>query len=280
MIKRLFKKHDFGEEILSKIVISFRVFISFGPPKMGSTLIRLADQLTLKKNANIEITALHITPSSEIKPQDALLYEKEGFQPIRSTAQLLNIKLKTIYKNTEEVENEIKNTAMADNYDLILVGAAKPLFNDKATGGKLHQLIEESTINVAVLVDRGFVLAENIFVLINSENDKFLLQYADRFVGSNSARITILKTCHQKLSFLDPVSEDYSVSESFKEVIEQRIPDKHLLSHFNLVLVSLEYWDLIWQANWIRDSPSILVIKHLNDLKSEKEALQIERVSS
>jgi Kef-type K+ transport system membrane component KefB len=280
VINKLFSKYDFGGEVLSRIMISFRVLISFGPPKMGSTLLRLADQLTLRQNSNIEITALHITPSSEIKPQDALLYEKEGFQPIRSIAQLLGLKLKTIYKNTEDVEGEIKNAALEGNYDLVLVGAAKPLFNDKVTGGKLHQLLAESTSNVAVLVDRGFLLAENIFVLINSEKDKFLLQYAERFVSSNKARVTILKTSDQQFSFLDPVSERYTNTESFREVIEQRIPDKHLLSHFNLVLVSMAYWDSIWQANWIKDSPSILVIKHQNDLKRDKEVMQTEDVQN
>jgi hypothetical protein len=238
---------------------------------MGSTLLRLADQLTLKKNANVEVTALHITPSSEIKPQDALLFEKEGFQPIRATAQLLGLKLLTRYKNTEDVENEIKNSSQEADYDLILVGAAKPLLNDKATGGKLHQLLEESTTSVAVLVDRGFVLAENIFVLVNSAKDKFLLQYAERFVASNKARITILKTGEDKFDFVDR-----AIFESFKEVIEQRIPDKHLLSHFNLVLISLEYWDTVWQSTWVKDSPSILVIKHVNDLKSDRQLMHIE----
>jgi Kef-type K+ transport system membrane component KefB len=278
LINKLFKKHHFGEEVLSKIKTSFKIFISFGPPKMGSTLMRLADQLTLKKNSNVEVTALHITPSSEIKPQDALMFEKEGFQPIRSTAQLLGLKLQTIYKNTDEVESEIKNSALVGNYDLILVGAAKPIFNDKATGGKLHQLLEESNSSVAVLVDRGFVMAENIFVLINSNKDKFLLQYAERFVASNKARVTILKTGEENLNFLDPSSPEYSVSELFKEVIEQRIPDKHLLSHFNLILISLEYWDTIWQAGWVKDSPSILVVKHLNDLKSDRQLMHVEDV--
>jgi Kef-type K+ transport system membrane component KefB len=278
LINRIFRKHHFGEEILSKIKTSFKIFISFGPPKMGSTLLRLADQLTHKKNSNVEVTALHITPSSEVKPQDALVFEKEGFQPIRSTAQLLELKLQTLYKNTDEVETEITNSAQGDNYDLVLVGAAKPIFNDKATGGKLHQLLEESTNNVAVLVDRGFVLAENIFVLINSGRDKFLLQYAERFVSSNKARVTILKTGEDKLNFLDPTSDEYSVSESFKEVIEQRIPDKHLLSHFNLVLISLEYWNDIWQASWVKDAPSIMVVKHVNDLKTDKQLMQVEDV--
>ncbi len=278
LINRVFRNKDYGGEILSRIKTSFRLLISFGPPKMGSTLLRLADQLTLKRNLNVELTALHITPSSELKPQDALIYEKEGFQPIRSTAQLLGIKIKTIYKNTEEVESEIKNTAQAGNYDLVLVGAAKPLFNDKVTGGKLNQLLEESNNNVGVLVDRGFVIAENVFMIISSEADKFLIQYAERFVASNRARITILKTVRDHLSFLDPSSNQYAVSDSFKEVIEQRIPDKHLLSHFNLVLVSLAYWDSIAQANWIKDSPSILVIKHVHDLKSDAEILHAEDV--
>lgn len=277
VINRLFKHEDYASEILSQIKISFRILISFGPPKMGSTLLRLADQLTLKKNSMVNVTALHITPSSEVKPQDALIYEKEGFQPIRSTAQLLGIKIDTIYKTSEEVETEITKTANEGSYDLVLVGAAKPLFNDKVTGGRLHQLLAESTSNVAVLVDKNFVMAENVLVLVNTDSDRFLLQYADRFVASNRSRITILKMGHNPISFIDPSSNQYAITEAYKEVIEQRIPDRSLLSHFNLILISLEHWDSgIAQANWIKLAPSVLVIKHLNDLKSDVEATSSE----
>jgi Kef-type K+ transport system membrane component KefB len=266
LINRLFKTRSYGEEILSKIKTSFHILISFGPPKMGSTLLRLGDQLTLKRNARIDVTALHITPSSEVKPQDAILYEKEGFQPIRATAQLLDLKLQTVYKTSEDVETEIIEAAHEQNYDLVLVGAARPLFNDKITGGKLNKLLEESTNNVAVLVDRGFVMAENVLVLLHTDKDLSLLQYAERFVASNKARVTIMKMGHNLVS-------DDSRFKTFKEVIEHRIPDEYLLSHFNLVLVSLEYWDEIAQAAWIGHAPSILVIKHLNDLKSDDEII-------
>lgn len=271
LINRLFGKQSYGEEVLSRIKTCFHVLVSFGPPKMGSTLLRLADQLTLKKNFLIEVTALHITPSSEIKPQDAILYEKEGFQPIRSTAELLGMRINTLYRNTEYVEREITNTVLEGNYDLVLVGAAKPMFNDKITGGKLNQLLEESKSNVGVLVDRGFVFAESILVLINSEKDKFLLQYAARFITSSKARVTILKNGSVNV-------EQNTAPESFKEVIENRIPDKQLLSHFNLILVSLDYWDAIAQQSWVKDSPSILVIKYLNDLKSDTEIMQEETI--
>ncbi|HEY8936641.1 MAG TPA: cation:proton antiporter [Cyclobacteriaceae bacterium] len=266
LINRLFKTRSYGEEILSKIKTSFHILISFGPPKMGSTLLRLGDQLTLKKNSQIDVTALHITPSSEVKPQDALLYEKEGFQPIQATAQLLDLKLQTIYKTSEEVEKEITDVANGRNYDLVLVGAAKSLFNDKITGGKLNKLLEESTNNVAVLVDRGFVMAENVLVLLHTDRDLSLLQYAERFVASNKARVTVMKMGQNLVS-------DDSRFKTFREVIEHRIPDEYLLSHFNLVLVSLEYWDEIAQASWISQASSILVIKHLNDLKSDDEII-------
>jgi len=271
LINKVFKSDGYGDEVLSKIRTSFRVLISFGPPKMGSTLLRLADQLTVKMNSSVSVTALHITPSSEVKPQDAIVYEREGFAPILATAQLLDLSIDTNYKTTEDVEMEINAVAEGGNFDLVLVGAAKPLFNDNVTGGKLHQLLEESTRNVAVLVDRCFVIAENILLLVNTDSDRCLMQYAERFVASNKARVTILKMSTDKIAFLDPSSDQYAVNENFREVIEQRIPDKGLLLHFNLILVSLEYWDFISNANWVKESPSILVVKHNHRLKCDAE---------
>src|SRR5690606_18281312 len=74
--ERVFKQEDFGAKVLSRIRTSLKVLLSFGPPKMGSTLIRLADQLTLKHNRNVDITALPITPSYDVKPYEAVLYER------------------------------------------------------------------------------------------------------------------------------------------------------------------------------------------------------------
>lgn len=275
LINKLFRKQDYGEEILSKIKTSFNVLISFGLPKMGSTLLRLADQLTLRHNAQVDITALHMTPSSEVKPQDAAIYEKESFQPILATAQLMNMRVSTVYKTCEDVEVEMLQCANEKNYDIVLVGAAKSMFNDKVTGGRLHQLLEQSTNNVAVLVDRGFVMAESVLVLINSDNDKSLLQYAERFIISNKARITVLKMGRENITFLNSADPQFGKG-LFKEVIEQRIPDQGLLSHFSLVLVSLEYWDSIADAPWMKIAPSILVVKHLNDLKSDNEILSAD----
>ena len=275
LIDKKFDKKDFGTEVLARIKTTFNILVSFGAPKMGSTLLRLADQLTLNHNRQIDITALHITPSSDVKPYEALLYEKEGFQPIRSTAQLLGLKIKTIYRSTEDVDKEIVYTVAQGTYDLVLVGAARPVFNKRVaggTGGRLRQLLEEGQTNVGVLIDRGFVVAESILLLLGSESDRALLQYAFRFRTSNRARVTILKMGDGQTVDLNSTNGPYhEIAANFKEVIEQRIPDKQLLSHFNLILVSLEHWNEIneMRASWIKDCPSIFVIKHFQDLPQD-----------
>lgn len=274
LIEKYFSKTDFGEEVISRLKTSFKVFISFGQSKTGSTLLRLADQLTLKNNRNIAVTALHITPSVDVKPYEAVLYEKEAFQPIRATAQLLGLKLETVYRNTEEVNKEIINTVHDGNFDLVLVGAARTMFNTKATGGVLTQLIEEGESNICILIDRGFVIAESVLLLLGSEDDLALLQYAHRLRSSNRARVTILKVGDgQGVDFNNTELPYHSLASTFPEVIEQRIPDRQLLAHFNLLITSVTLWEEIneMRATWIKDCPSVLVIKHHQDLAGDVE---------
>ncbi len=253
-----------GKKVSTSKNGQFKILVSFGIPKMGSTLLRLADQLTQRTNDHPEITALHITPSSEVKPLDAILFEKEGFQPIRARAQLLDLKLNTIYKTTHEVEREILRTTQENKFDLILVGAARSAFTERMMGGKLSRVMEEGNASIGVLMDNGYVLPENILMLVSCEEDAFLLEYGKRFYKSSKSRITILSLEHgEEIHFINTESKDYALTDEFNEVIKRRIPDKDLLDHFNLVLVSLDCWNELAKARtpWMKDCPSVLVIK-------------------
>lgn len=271
LLDKIFRKKEDGEDLQVKRNDPFSILISFGAPKMGSTLLRLADQLTMKHNGSVEVTALHITPSSELKPYDALLFEKEGFQPVKSTAQLLGVKLNTVYRNTEDIDKEILSTITAGNFDLVLTGAARSVFTDNATGGRLRNLLEQDHSNMGILIDKNFVMAESILLLIASEEDLSLLAYAERFKASNKARVVILKMGDaHSLDFTSESSPYYTMVNSFSEIIEHRIPDRQLLSHFNLVLVSLSHWNSIVSAKstWTKECPSVLVVKHILDLRT------------
>jgi hypothetical protein len=75
------------------------------------------------------------------------------------------------------------------------------------------------------------------------------------------------------VDFYNKESPYFHLAAHFNEVIEQRIPDKQLLSHFNLILVGLDLWNEInkMRASWIKDCPSILVVKHHHDLARDVE---------
>ncbi|MBP1683678.1 MAG: sodium/hydrogen exchanger [Ignavibacteriaceae bacterium] len=68
-----------------------KILISFGPPLAGNRLLILANQMVEKHNDKANITALHLTPSSDISLQEAEVYEEEGFKPIRELAKKLGI---------------------------------------------------------------------------------------------------------------------------------------------------------------------------------------------
>ena len=62
--------------------------LSFANPKMGGTLLNLAHHLVHRVSKDTVFTALHISPRSDLSPDDARVFEKESFVPIRN--MLLN----------------------------------------------------------------------------------------------------------------------------------------------------------------------------------------------
>jgi len=65
--------------------------------------------MIIQKGKNV--TALHLTPHTEITRSEALHFERKSFEPIKNTAQESGINLNTIYKTTDDVTKEILKTA-------------------------------------------------------------------------------------------------------------------------------------------------------------------------
>jgi hypothetical protein len=124
--------------------------------------------------------------------------------------------------------------------------------------------MEEGNSSIGVLMDNGYVLPENILMLVATDEDAFLLEYGKRFYKSSKSRITILSLEQgEEIHFINSESKGYALSEEFSEVIKRRIPDRDLLDHFNLVLVSMDSWNALAKARapWMKDCPSVLVMK-------------------
>lgn len=85
----------------------YKILILFGPSAKGRKLLRLADQLTHKNHAEASITTMHLTPSADINPNEAGTYEEESFRLVKQEADNLNIRIKTIYRATNDIGKEV-----------------------------------------------------------------------------------------------------------------------------------------------------------------------------
>ncbi len=246
-----FEKQKNEEEDAST---SFDILISFGPSKTGSSLIRLANFITTGKRKK-KITAMHLTPSLEINPHDALLFEKEAFGPVRITGHELGIAFETKYKAVDDVEKEIIHTVNDNKYELLLVGSGKSPFTEKITGGKIKHIIESVNCPVGVLVDNNFRTAENILFLITGDGDQYLSSYAMKFIEPGTVKITMLN-----ISGGFPFPQEM-LNSSFINISENRTLDKTFLEQFQLIVLDIEYWKKVAAARsaWIAYSPSLLI---------------------
>jgi len=239
-----------------------KILISFGPPLAGNRLLILANQMVEKHNDKANITALHLTPSSDISLQEAEIFEEEGFKPIRELAKKLGIKIETKYRATNEVSNEIVNIANEESYSMLLVGSSKALFSRDETGGKIKNFFDDCNCSVGVLVDKGFNQINNVLLLLYESSDKFLLEFGRKFLMNSASELTII-------DINNILQKDKSVAELIKNYTSKKIsvqteltPSTTSMNNFDLILISLESWDKVREVNseWIKNSPSLLII--------------------
>jgi Kef-type K+ transport system membrane component KefB len=261
-----FFKEDESETPKTETSTIFRILISFGPAVKGRKLLRLADQLTHKKTEEAAITALHLTPSADINPKEAREYESESFRLVKKEAQHLGIKVKTIYRATNDINSEITGEANKGRYRLLLVGASHSIFSEDVVGGKVKNFLEETSCQVGVLVDKEFEVADKILLTLQDFNDLFLISLAERFITNNNAKITISdpnRLIRSNMIFSMAIEKIKTETGSGVEVHESHSFTQDFLSGFNLVMVSYSGWrDLSRnKQTWLSLTPSVLILK-------------------
>lgn len=240
----------------------FNILISFGSPETGKHLLSLASHLNYRNRHNFGITALHLTPSTDFSIREAEIFEKESFEPILLKAAELDIKIHTQYKATNDVDREIIQFANEGDYDLMLVGSARPLFSKDETGGKARYFFEDVDCSVGVLIDKGIDGIDNVLMIIDNASDLTLAILAGRMTDDKSKKLTILDN-------LDLIKNDFSIFDPDHDIISDQISvistsemTRDFLNGFKLVIISVRYWNSArhLQAEWLNYSPSILVV--------------------
>jgi Kef-type K+ transport system membrane component KefB len=151
------------EAVVPEIVVNenkYKVLISFGNNEKGRSLLRLANSLTKKQKKSASITAMHLYLSDEMHTFNTEEIEKDSFVPILEESKSLNQEINTLFKATMDIETEIADVANQGDYDLLLVGLGKSIFE----GTILGKVIGFTTriINPDRLIDK-FTGKEGLF---------------------------------------------------------------------------------------------------------------------
>ncbi len=287
--------------IIPKAIVDnskFKILISFGTNEKGKSLLRLANSFVRKQKENSNVTVLHLSLSDEVHSYNLKDYEKDTFEPILMEANVLNQEVTPIFKSTLDIESDIADIATRGEFDLVLVGLGKSIFEgsllgkvlgfttriinperllDKFTGkeglfenspfdDKTRVLISKSKMPIGILVDKELTEIENVFVPIFGMEDAFLIDYAQKLIYNNDSKITVLEINDQvKNNFIienaiNTLENNYPNSIS---IISEGEMKAGLLAKQDLMMISLESWKKLVDAQsiWLSTVPSVLIIK-------------------
>jgi hypothetical protein len=289
------------EAITPEIVLNenkYKVLISFGNNEKGKSLLRLANSLTKKQKKSASITAMHLYLSDEMHTFNTEEIEKDSFVPILEESKSLNQEIDTLFKATMDIETEIADVANQGDYDLLLVGLGKSIFEgtilgkvigfttriinpdrliDKFTGKeglfenspfdeRTRQIISKTKMPLGILIDKDLQTVNRIFIPIFTSEDSFLLDYAQKLIFNNNSKVEILDVngdIHTNFvvqSALESLEQKYPNNIN---LMEDRIVKKEFLADQDLMIISLESWKALVDSRsvWLSGIPSVLILK-------------------
>jgi len=276
----------------------YKILISFGNYEKGKSLLRLANSLIKKQKGVSTITAMHLSVSDDMHAYNLEEYEHETFVPILEESKLLHQEINTIFKATVDIENDIAEVANQGEYDLLLVGLGKSIFEgtllgkvlgfttriinpdrllDKIKGKeglfansifdeRTRQIIAKNKTPLGILVDNELHYTDKIFVPFFGGEDAFLIDYIQKFIFNNNSKIKIIDVNHH-------IENNFLIKTAI-ENLEKKYPDnitlvsdyeilKPFLIKQDLMLISLESWKKLVdsQSVWLSNLPSVLIMK-------------------
>jgi hypothetical protein len=236
--------------------------------------------------------------SDEMHPFNIDDKEKSSFNPIVKESIILKQEITTIFKATIDIETEITDIANQGDYDLLLVGLGKSIFEgtilgkvigfttriinperliDKFTGKeglfanspfdeRTRQIVLKAKMPLGVLIDKDLKEVNQVFIPIFCPEDSFLIDYAQKLIYNNDATVTFLDINGHVGSNFVIGSAISSLKEKFPTNIvldNESILKMEFLEKQDLMIVSLESWkDLLDSRSvWLSGVPSVLIIK-------------------
>lgn len=246
------------KEKLHGINKPYKVMLSFANPKMGATLLNIARQLVMRSIKDTLFTAIHISPRSDLSPDEANIFEKESFKLIRDVAEKNKLTLNTIYVNTNEIYSEIIKTCRAEKPDFLVLGSARTVFSRDILGGILKRIINEAPCDVLVFNERNFNRIHSMLILYFGNGDDFVFDYARALNYNNGKKFY---TYHRGLENKD-TADAFNNSGIPMVPVTGSLLQPAFLQTIDLVIVSESNWKILEDKHNlpVNQFPSLLII--------------------
>ena len=298
LISMLFKEKS--NPIAEKInqMRKYKIILSFGNPDMGKSLLRLANSLIRKQKENASVTALHLCPNNILHHYNLDEYEDESFAPVIYESEILNQKITTLFKASDNIDTDISEISNKGDFDLLLIGIGQSIFEGSLLGkilgyttrivnpdrliqkvsgkeklfgysafdDRTQYILSNSKVPVGIFVDKNTGSFDQVVVPFYSENDSTLIEYIQRLIKNSESQITVC----------DPINlirNHIEIKETIR-AIEQEAPnhittnheqviDEVFLKQFQLVLISVDSWRKLVESrcSWLNQTPSILIMR-------------------
>lgn len=296
-INWIFKSKN--EEVPKEIseISKYKILLSFGNPERGKLMLRLAHGLIRKLNGNAALTAVHLTPSTELYHFNAETYERDSFSPVVKEAKLLNQKITTMFKASVDIDTEIAEVANSGDYDLLIIGVGKSIYEGTILGRFLgfttriinpdriinqvtgkesifenspfdertKLILAKSKVPVGVFIDKGLEKMERIIMPFHSEQDAFLLNYAQKLINNSESQITIIDmggTVKDSFVLKETIRAIEQNASNHIQLISSKSIENENFSHYDLMLISNENWKGLIDSkdSWVSELPSCLIL--------------------
>lgn len=298
LINYIFKTKDFN--VLDEVPNGnkYKILISFGNKEKGKSLLRLANSLIKKQKETSSITAMHLTLSDEMHSYNLEEYEKQRFAPLVAESKDLKLEITTIFQATVDIETNISEIANNGEYDLLLVGLGKSIFEgtllgkvlgfttriinpdrliDKFTGKeglfenspfdeRTRQIISKTKAPIGILIDKELKEVNQVFIPIFCPEDSFLMEYAQKLVHNNNSKIVIFDVNGNIESNFVLKSAINSLEQKYAKnitLMDDKIIKKEFLAKQDLMIISIESWKTLVDSRsvWLSRVPSVLILK-------------------
>jgi hypothetical protein len=237
--------------------------------------------------------------SDEVHAYNLEEYEKDKFLPIIEESKILKQEISTLFRATVDIESNIAEVANNGDYDLLLIGLGKSIFEgsllgkvlgfttriinpdrliDKFTGKeglfenspfdeRTRQIIAKTKTPLGILIDKDLQQVNQVIIPIFSSDDSFLLDYAQKLISNNDSQIIVLdvkgnsSTNFVLKSAINSLEQKYPKNVSF---VNDKIIKKDFLADIDLMIISVGSWKLLLDkySIWLSRVPSVLILKH------------------